>query len=57
MEVQYSKNYLKNILPQEAGKFRNNIEKKPQKPHPKSKKYLCYILQIIFVLSAIQCTR
>ena len=31
------------FLPQEAGASRNDIEKKPQKPHPKLKKYLCYI--------------
>ena len=30
--------------PQEAGSFENNIEKKPQKPRPKLKKYVCYIL-------------
>ena len=29
--------------PQEAGAFRNSIEKKPQKPSPKLKKYVCYI--------------
>ena len=26
------------FLPQEAGAFRNNIEKKPEKPRPKLKK-------------------
>ena len=31
------------FLPQEAGASRNDIEKKPQKPHPKLKKYVCYI--------------
>ena len=31
------------FLQQEAGAFRNNIEKKPQKPHLKLKSYLCYI--------------
>ena len=36
MEVQCGKNYLI-FLTQEAGAFRNNIEKKPQKPHPKLK--------------------
>ena len=30
------------FLPQEAGASRNDIEKKPQKPHPKLKKYVCY---------------
>ena len=43
IEVQCSKNYFKFLLPQEAGAFRNNVEKKPQN------------LQIIFALSAIQC--
>ena len=37
------KNYLKTFLPQEAEAFRNNIEKKAQKPRPKFKKYVCYI--------------
>ena len=31
------------FLPQEAGTFRNNTEKEPQKPRPKLKKYVCYI--------------
>ena len=31
------------FLTQEAGASRNDIEKKPQKPHPKLKKYVCYI--------------
>ena len=31
------------FLPQEAGASRNDIEKKPQKPHPKLKKYVCYM--------------
>ena len=31
------------FLAQEAGASRNEIEKKPQKPHPKLKKYICYI--------------
>ena len=43
IQVQCSKNYLKICLPKEAGAFRNNIEKKPQKPSPKLKKYVCYI--------------
>ena len=37
-EVQYSKNYFKNILSQEAGAFVNNLYKEPQKPRPESKK-------------------
>ena len=37
-EVQYSKNYFKNILSQEAGAFGNNLYKEPQKPRPESKK-------------------
>ena len=31
------------ILPQEHGALGNNIEKVPQKPHPKLKKYVYYI--------------
>ena len=31
---------FQNFLPQEAGAFRNNIEKEPQKPRPKLKKYV-----------------
>ena len=31
------------FLPQEAGAFGNNIEKKPRKPHSKLKKYAYYI--------------
>ena len=34
IEVYCGKNYIKNFLPQEAGAFGNNIEKKPQKPRP-----------------------
>ena len=41
-EVQHSKNYFKKILPQEAGAFRNNVEKEPQNPRPKLKKYVHY---------------
>ena len=43
IEVQRSKNYFKMFLPQETGAFRNNIEKKPQKPRPKFKNYVCYL--------------
>ena len=43
MEVQYSKNYFKNFLPQEAGAFGNDTEKEPQKPCPKFKKCAYYI--------------
>ena len=39
IEVQCSKNYFKNILPQEAGAFGNKIEKEPQKSHPELKKH------------------
>ena len=39
MEVQFSKNYWKGFLPQEARAFMNNIEK----PRPKLKKYMCCI--------------
>ena len=42
---------LKNFLLQEAGAFRNNIEKKPRKPHPKLKNMCVKYLQIIFALS------
>ena len=42
------------FLPQEAGAFTNNIENKPQKPHPKLKNMYVVYLQIIFALSAIQ---
>ena len=35
---------FKHFLPQKARNFRNKVEKEPQKPHPKLKKYLCYVL-------------
>ena len=38
IDVQYSKNYFKIFLPQEAGAFGNNIEKEPQKLRPNLKK-------------------
>ena len=41
--MQCSKNYFKIFLPQEAGAFRNNLEKELQKPRPKLKKYVCFI--------------
>ena len=44
IEVQWSKNYFKVFLPQEVGAFGNNIEKESQKPRPKLKKYVYYIL-------------
>lgn len=31
------------FLPQEVGAFGNNLEKEPQKPHPKLQKYVYYI--------------
>ena len=37
------KNYFKILLPQGAGAFGNSIEKEPQKPRPKLKKYVSYI--------------
>ena len=41
---------------QEAGASRNNIEKEPQKPHPKLKKYVFIkYLERVFVLPAVQC--
>ena len=42
-EVQCRENHFKKFLPQEAGAFGNNIEKEPQKPQPKLKKYVYYI--------------
>ena len=41
------------FLPQEAGASRNSTEKKPQKPHPKLKKYVVIYLQVIFTLFAM----
>ena len=41
--MQCRKNCFKFFLPQEAGAFGNNIEKKPQKPSPKLKKCVYYI--------------
>ena len=43
MKVQYSKNYFKFFLTQEAEAFGNNIEKEPQKPPPRLTKYVYYI--------------
>ena len=43
MEVQFSKNYFKIFLPQEAGASGNSIEKEPQKSRPKLKKRVYYI--------------
>ena len=40
IQIQCSINYFKTFLPQEAGAVENNIEKEPQKPRPKLKKYL-----------------
>ena len=37
------KNYFKFFLPQDAGVFGTYIEKEPQKPRPKLKKYVYYI--------------
>ena len=36
-------NYFKIFLPQEAGAFGNYIEKEPEKPHTKLKKYVYHI--------------
>ena len=49
IEVQCSKNSFKIFLPPEAGALENNIEKKPQKPRPKLKMYICkkYIYYIL----------
>ena len=38
------------FLPQEAGAFRNNIEKKSQKPRPKLKNTYVIYLQIILAV-------
>ena len=42
--------------PQEAGAFGNNIQKEPQKPRPKLKKYVYYIFteNICFACSPMQ---
>ena len=40
IEVQWNKNYFKIFLSQEAGTSGNNIEKEPQRPHPKLKIYI-----------------
>ena len=52
IEVQCSKNYSKR---QEAETFGNNIKEELQKPHPKLKKYVYYILteNICFACSAM----
>ena len=34
IEVQYSKNDFKILLPQEIGTFRNKIEREPEKTRP-----------------------
>ena len=41
--MQSCKNYFKIFLSQEAGAFRNKIEKDAQKPHQTFKKYVYYI--------------
>ena len=43
IEGKCSKNYFEISLTQEAGASGNNIEKEPQKPHPKWKKYMYQI--------------
>ena len=52
IEVQCSKNYLKIFLPQEAGAFRNNLEKKPLNSGPKLKK----VLQIYYIFTDNICS-
>ena len=49
---------FKFFLPQEAGTFRNNIAKKPQKLRPKLKKYVCYVFtdNICSVCNLVQVT-
>ena len=43
------------FLPQEAGAFGNNIEKEPQKPRPKLKKYAYYLFTENICSSAVHC--
>ena len=43
IEVQWSKNYFKTFSAKDTGGLGNNIEKEPQKPRPKLKKYVYYI--------------
>ena len=57
IEVQCSKNYFKIFLSQEAGAFGNDIEKEPQKSHPKLENMYIIYLQRIFALPAIQSKR
>ena len=45
IEVQCSKDYFKIFLPEEGGAFGNKMQKKPQKPRPKLKKYMYYIFK------------
>ena len=52
MEVQYSKNYFKFLLPQEARALGNNIES--DRKSQAQNMYIIY-LQKIFALPAIQC--
>ena len=53
--VQSSKNQSKFFLQREAGAFRSNTGKKPQKPRPKLKNmHIIYLLRIL-ALHAIQC--
>ena len=56
IKLQCSKNYFKIFLQQEVGVFRNNIEKKSQKPHSKLKKdvYYTFIENICSVCNSIQ---
>ena len=53
MAVQYSKNYFKIFLSQEAGTFGNDIEMEPQKPHPKFVYYI-FNKNIYFVCNPMQ---
>ena len=46
---------VQNFLQQEAGPFKNNLGKEPQKPRPKLKNIFIIYLLIIFALPAIQC--
>ena len=56
IEVQCSNSYFKTFLPQQTGAFGNNMEKEPQKPRQKIKKYVYYIFteNICFACNPMQ---
>ena len=59
--LQWSRVLLFNLtllsLPQESGAFVNNIEKKPQKPCPKLKKYVYYISACNLIQVVVFCKK